>query len=188
MRKPTFIMELCKIKGKREFPCPKCGLIISTEDGDKEGYSIIDTVINDGFLEKIVIKCEICNSIISLEGIDIQSNEKENRTEISEPQLESRLKYRTYHTTSFDGIILGQLTVEYAQKEDIKTFKRIRKLRKGDAFKAILTLKEPKKAEYTNEDFQEISKIIKKRFKGLKSGDVYIIEVKDGKKNFLGKF
>jgi hypothetical protein len=117
-----------------------------------------------------------------------QSNNKENRIEISEPHPESRSEYRTYHTTSFDGIILGKLTVEYAQKEDIKTFKRIRKLRKGDAFKAILTLKDLKKTEYDNYDFQEISNTIKNRFKGLKGETVYIIEIKDGKKNFLGRF
>lgn len=117
-----------------------------------------------------------------------QSNNKENRIEISEPHPESRSEYRTYHTASFDGIILGKLTVEYAQKEDIKTFKRIRKLRKGDAFKAILTLKDLKKTEYDNYDFQEISNTIKNRFKGLKGEAVYIIEIKDGKKNFLGRF
>jgi len=113
--------------------------------------------------------------------------EEENKTLISDNLPQSKPDYRTYHTIAFDGNNIGQLTIEYAQKEDLKAFKRVRKLRKGQAFKAIIAIEHHTK-DYSKEEFEEISKSVKKKFKGLRNGDVYITAIQDGKKNFLGRY
>jgi len=105
----------------------------------------------------------------------------------SEALPESKTGYRTLHTISQEDRSLGQVTVEYAQKEDVKAFKRFRKLRLGEPFKATVTLVNAEKASFKREDLQPIAKVVKKRFKGLVNQDIYIIEEKDGRKNVIGK-
>jgi hypothetical protein len=187
MRKKSFTVDLTKIKGGGEFPCPSCDSLISPDDESEETYTIIDTIMSDeDYLERMVIQCNTCNNIINVEGFDALSEEEDVGIEVSEALPESKTGYRTLHTISQENRSLGQVTVEYAQKEDVKAFKRLRKLRKGEPFKATVTLV-TREAGFKREDLQPIAKVVKKRFKGLVNQDIYLIEEKDGRKNVIGK-
>ncbi len=188
MRKKSFAIDLTKVKGEGEFQCPSCDNLISPDDDSEETYKIIETVmVDEDTLERMVIQCRTCKSIINLEGFDAFSEEDDMNIEVSEALPESKVGYRTLHTISQEDRTLGQVAVEYAQKEDVKAFKRLRKLRKGEPFKATITLLNAEEASFKSEDLQPIAKAVKKRFKGLINQDIFLIEEKGGRKNVIGK-
>ncbi len=69
MKQPlVYEVDLTKIKGKGEFPCRNCGVIISPEDETEDVYCILDVKVKDETLEEIVIHCNKCGSRIHLVG------------------------------------------------------------------------------------------------------------------------
>ena len=61
-------LDLTKIEGNGDFPCPSCGIIISPEDESEEIYTIIDEKVNGEILEELIIQCNTCSSKIRLIG------------------------------------------------------------------------------------------------------------------------
>jgi hypothetical protein len=64
-------MDLTKIDGNGDFPCPKCGIIISPEDESEEVYTIIEEKVRDDALEELVIQCNKCSCQIRLTGFSV---------------------------------------------------------------------------------------------------------------------
>ena len=189
MRKKTFRVDITKMVGGADIQCPRCNNLISPDDQSEEAYSIVDTIMGeeDDELIRVVIRCNRCESIISLEGFEALSEKEETKIQISEAHVESEPSYRSQHTISREGKRLGQLIVEYAQKEDVKAFKRIRKLRIGEAFKATITMEDMGSSGVEKKDVQDMAKAVRRRFKGLRERDIYAVEVKNGRKNFIGR-
>jgi ppGpp synthetase/RelA/SpoT-type nucleotidyltranferase len=66
---PRFIIDLRKVEGDGNFPCPKCGTILDPSDDSDTKYNIVETKINrNALLTGLVIKCKKCNSLIGIEG------------------------------------------------------------------------------------------------------------------------
>ena len=63
-----FTIDLAKIEGKGDFPCPNCGSIISPEDETEDVYCIVDTKVSGSSLEELTLRCNKCGSIIRLVG------------------------------------------------------------------------------------------------------------------------
>jgi len=63
-----FTIDLSKIEGKGDFPCPKCGVNISPEDESDDVYLILETKVHGDSLEELVIQCNKCGSKIRLTG------------------------------------------------------------------------------------------------------------------------
>jgi ribosomal protein S27AE len=63
-----FTIDLSKIEGKGDFPCPNCGVSISPDDESDEVYSVLETKVNGDSLEELVIQCNKCGSKIRLTG------------------------------------------------------------------------------------------------------------------------
>jgi len=63
-----FTIDLSKIEGKGDFPCPNCGVGISPDDESDEVYSILETKVHGDTLEELVIQCNKCGSKIRLTG------------------------------------------------------------------------------------------------------------------------
>jgi len=63
-----FTIDLSKIEGKGDFPCPKCGVNISPDDESDDVYSILETKVHGDSLEELVIQCNKCGSKIRLTG------------------------------------------------------------------------------------------------------------------------
>lgn len=63
------VIDLTKIEGDGDFPCPRCGAIISPEDESESTYIIEEVKMRQGEeLEELVIKCNSCGSIIHITG------------------------------------------------------------------------------------------------------------------------
>ena len=61
-------IDLTRIDGDGDFPCPKCGVKISPEDWSQSVYEIIETKIRNDKLEELLILCNKCESKIRLFG------------------------------------------------------------------------------------------------------------------------
>ena len=64
-------LNLTKIQGKGDFPCPNCGVTISPEDESEDVYTILEEKIRNDALEELVIQCNKCSSRIRLTGFPI---------------------------------------------------------------------------------------------------------------------
>lgn len=64
-------LDLTKIDGNGDFPCPKCGAMISPEDESEEVYTIIEEKVKDDVLEELVIQCNKCSCQIRLTGFSV---------------------------------------------------------------------------------------------------------------------
>lgn len=68
---PVYEMDLTRITGNGDFPCPNCGITISPEDDSESAYSILDTKFKDQVLNEVVVKCNKCESQIRLTGFQV---------------------------------------------------------------------------------------------------------------------
>ena len=64
-------LDLTRIQGDGDFPCPNCGVIISPEDETEEAYCILETKVRGQALEELVIQCNKCANQIRLIGFPI---------------------------------------------------------------------------------------------------------------------
>jgi hypothetical protein len=67
----AYKLDLTKICGKGDFPCPKCKNNISPDETSEETYSILEPKANNHGLEEIVICCNKCKSEIHLSGFSL---------------------------------------------------------------------------------------------------------------------
>ncbi len=71
-----YVVDLTKIDGDGDFPCPRCGVIISPEDETETIYIILEVKMiederfqeSDQQLEELVIKCNYCGSTVHITG------------------------------------------------------------------------------------------------------------------------
>lgn len=61
-------IDLAKIEGNGDFPCPRCEALISPDDQSEAVYTIVDTKVRGGSLEELTIQCNKCGSKIRLIG------------------------------------------------------------------------------------------------------------------------
>jgi hypothetical protein len=73
---PVSELDLTKIQGDGDFPCPNCGIIISPEDKTDEVYTILEEKLKGEVLEELVIKCNKCLHQIHLTGFTILEMDK----------------------------------------------------------------------------------------------------------------
>jgi len=64
-------IDLAKIEGSGEFPCPKCKANLSPEDETEDTYSIKEIKTRRDRLEELVIQCHRCESLIHLAGFKL---------------------------------------------------------------------------------------------------------------------
>lgn len=64
----VFKVDITQINGEGDFPCPKCGVVISPDDETETVYKIIDTRVRNQSLEELVLLCNKCGSKIRLVG------------------------------------------------------------------------------------------------------------------------
>lgn len=67
-RQQIYKIDLTKIEGDGDFPCPRCGVLISPDDETEEVYTIVDTKVKGDTLEELVITCKKCASKIHVVG------------------------------------------------------------------------------------------------------------------------
>ncbi len=68
----VYVVDLVKIEGNGDFPCPHCGIKISPEDETETTYAIQEVKMKkDDQLEELVIMCNNCESIIHITGFTL---------------------------------------------------------------------------------------------------------------------
>jgi len=66
-----FKIDLRKIEGEGEFPCPVCGELISPDDESGVTYGVVETIADeDGDVQEVTIQCRKCRSLIQLVGFE----------------------------------------------------------------------------------------------------------------------
>jgi len=65
-----YTIDLTKVKGDGKVNCPRCGVEISPDDTTEEVYTILEPVVKEDCLEKIILRCNRCGSRISLVGFN----------------------------------------------------------------------------------------------------------------------
>jgi predicted RNA-binding Zn-ribbon protein involved in translation (DUF1610 family) len=68
-------LDLTKIDGNGDFPCPNCGVTISPEDESEDVYFILEEKVRNNAFEELVIQCNKCSSRIRLTGFPILAME-----------------------------------------------------------------------------------------------------------------
>ncbi len=63
-----FKVDITQIDGDGDFPCPKCGAVISPDDETETVYTIVNTKVKNQELEELIILCNKCGSKIRLIG------------------------------------------------------------------------------------------------------------------------
>jgi hypothetical protein len=71
-------LDLTKIDGNGDFPCPKCGVTISPEDETEDVYTIVEEKVRNDALEEMLIQCNKCGSQIRLTGFSILEMDASN--------------------------------------------------------------------------------------------------------------
>ena len=66
-----YVLDLTKIDGSGDFPCPRCGNTISPDDCTEKAYSIIEAKVSGQGLEEIMICCNKCESELHLTGFSL---------------------------------------------------------------------------------------------------------------------
>ena len=61
-------LDLTKMDGNGDFPCPTCGVTISPEDETEDVYTIIEEKVRNDALEELVIQCNACENRLCLTG------------------------------------------------------------------------------------------------------------------------
>lgn len=64
----VYELDLTKIEGEGDFPCPNCGVVISPKDETNDVYYILETKVKGEALEELMIQCNRCRSKIRLVG------------------------------------------------------------------------------------------------------------------------
>lgn len=64
-------IDLARIEGSGDFPCPQCGAKLSPEDETEATYSIKEIKTRRDRLEELIIQCNICGSLIHLAGFKL---------------------------------------------------------------------------------------------------------------------
>jgi len=67
-RSAFYRVDLTKIEGAGDFPCPSCGAIISPDDETETVYTILEAKMKRESLESLIIQCNRCGSEIRLVG------------------------------------------------------------------------------------------------------------------------
>ena len=68
----SLTIDLMKVHGDGKINCPKCGLEISPEDTSEENYVVLEPIMKGDVLEKLVLQCNKCRSVIELVGFNQQ--------------------------------------------------------------------------------------------------------------------
>ena len=119
-------VDLNKIEGTGDFPCPVCGSVISPDDVEEKTYKIIEVRSIDGLVDEIILKCKKCQSTISVVGFDEVSKEEEKTAEVK--PLRGRTDKQIIQLLQ-DGSRLTLYEIsEKLRKKPKVVFKAIRKL------------------------------------------------------------
>jgi hypothetical protein len=69
--KQCFRVNIAKIEGEGEFPCPSCGTIISPDDYSGLTYEILEVKTKAKEEEEVFVQCGVCGCVFCIVGFDL---------------------------------------------------------------------------------------------------------------------
>ncbi len=85
--KTIYKVDLSTIVGLGDFPCPGCGSIISPNDIDEEGYTILEVRSENDCLNELLLQCNKCRGEISVVGFDaLEEQIEEDPVKVKPPK------------------------------------------------------------------------------------------------------
>ena len=72
----VYHVNLLKLDGCGDFPCPCCGVSISPEDETEYVYSVLEAKVRNDILEDLLIVCNNCSNKILLTGFSFLESVK----------------------------------------------------------------------------------------------------------------
>jgi predicted nucleic-acid-binding Zn-ribbon protein len=66
-----YTVDLTKLDGSGDIHCPKCGSLISSDDETEDNSTILETIIKEDNLDKMILKCNKCQTGICLTGFQL---------------------------------------------------------------------------------------------------------------------
>jgi hypothetical protein len=76
VRLREYVVDLTKIDGHGDFPCPHCEATISPEDESDKSYTILKTKTKGDQLDELIIQCRKCMSKIRITGFLVLNAEE----------------------------------------------------------------------------------------------------------------
>lgn len=73
--KLSYTIDLTKVNGVGDFPCPKCGNIISPDEETEGTYTLVKAKVENDELVELILMCSKCRSNIRLIGFLLPSEE-----------------------------------------------------------------------------------------------------------------
>jgi hypothetical protein len=93
----VYKIDLTRINGSGEFPCLRCGNVISPDDTTEKAYSILEPKVNSQGLKELVIQCNKCGSFIHLTGFSLlQDTHRMDQKKTKTVHKEETLCYITH--------------------------------------------------------------------------------------------
>jgi hypothetical protein len=106
---------------------------------------------------------------------------------ISEPLPDSKEGYRSIHDITSDESKIGRIEVNYLQRDEAKSFKRLkRKLKAGHPFNVKVVLNAEDQL-ITKDKISEVIQAAVNFFNGLEPRDIYVVKENKSGKEYLGK-
>ena len=140
--KAVYKVDLTKIGGLGDFPCPVCGSIISPDDIDEEGYKILEARSESGFLAEILLQCNKCRGAISVVGFDALEEQIEENPVKVKPSKGKTDKQILQLLNDGSSLTLNEIADTLGKKPKV-VFKALRKL-----FKEGKTITNPTTRSY----------------------------------------
>jgi hypothetical protein len=86
----VYKIDLTKISGNGDVPCPRCAATLSPDDETERNYCILDVKVDVYGLKELTILCKKCESQIQLTGFFILQ-----QLELNEAKMRRKKKEET---------------------------------------------------------------------------------------------
>ena len=83
--KKLYKVDLNKIEGTGDFPCPVCKSILSPEEMDEKVYKVLEVRSVGEVLDEILLQCNNCKTTISVIGFEKQKDSSEKKLAEKKP-------------------------------------------------------------------------------------------------------
>ena len=128
MKQPqVYKIDLTKIEGAGDFPCPGCGSIISPDDIDDEGYTILEARSNNDCLIELWLQCNKCRGEISVVGFDALEEQIEEKPVKVKPSQGKTDKQILQLLNDGSSLTLNEMAEKLGKKPKV-VFKALNKL------------------------------------------------------------
>jgi DNA-binding CsgD family transcriptional regulator len=125
--KKLYRVDLNKIEGTGDFPCPVCKSILSPEDMDEKVYKVLEVRSVGDDLDEILLQCNNCKTTISVTGFEKQNDSSEKKLSKKKPLKGKTDKQILQILEDGSSLTLNELA-EILDKKPKMVYKALKKL------------------------------------------------------------